>query len=173
VLSLDGVLAPNLKVAINKRNRAGHGRRLCCRDFSPSRRGDILGLETRCLPHGIFLRFIRWTAIRQRGLSNRDLVQVGAGRAIAIDRSDYGIGFHRHDEVFAVAYLSIRQSVCGKQLAPAPLECREGAERGDAEETNEKVLRMTPARDYSDVFRTDPAGRALERVYGVTTFELR
>jgi hypothetical protein len=44
-----------------------HGRRPCCRDFSPSRRGDILGLETRCLPHGIFLRFIRWTAIRGRG----------------------------------------------------------------------------------------------------------
>ena len=27
--------------------RADHGHRLCCRDFSPSRCGDILGLVTR------------------------------------------------------------------------------------------------------------------------------
>jgi hypothetical protein len=54
MLSFDGVLAPNLKVAINKRNRASHGRRLCCRDFSPSRRGDILGFVTRGLPYRIF-----------------------------------------------------------------------------------------------------------------------
>jgi len=97
VLSLDGVLAPNLKVAINKRNGAGHGRRLCCRDFSPIRRGDILGLVTRRFPEGVFLCLVRRIAIRQRGLSNRDLVQLGARRAIAIDRNDYGIGFHRHD----------------------------------------------------------------------------
>jgi hypothetical protein len=97
VLSLDGVLAPNLKVAIDERNCASHGGRLRCPDFSPSRRGDILGLVTRCLPRGIFLRLIRRIAIRQRGLSNRDLVQLGARRAIAIDCSDYGIGFHKHD----------------------------------------------------------------------------
>ena len=97
VLGPYGVLAPNLKVAINERNRAGRNRRLYCRDVGPSRRGDVLGLVTRRLPDGVFLRIVRRMAIRQRGFSNRDLVQLGHGRAIAIDRSDDGIVFHRHD----------------------------------------------------------------------------
>jgi hypothetical protein len=54
--ALMGVLAPNLKIAIDERNRSGHGRRLCCRDFSPSCRGDILRLVTGGLPHRILLR---------------------------------------------------------------------------------------------------------------------
>jgi hypothetical protein len=67
-------------------------------DFSPGCRSDILGLVTRCFPRGIFFRLIRGIAIRQHGLSNRDLVQLGPGRAIAIDRSDDGIGFHSQDQ---------------------------------------------------------------------------
>ena len=52
---------------------------------------------TRRLPLGIFLRLIRRIAIRQRGLSNRDFVQLDARRAITIDRGDDGIRFHRYD----------------------------------------------------------------------------
>jgi len=52
VLGSYGVLAPNLKVATNERNRAGRGRRLYCRDVGPSRCGDVLGLVTRRLPDG-------------------------------------------------------------------------------------------------------------------------
>src|SRR5215469_7565412 len=51
---------------------------------------------------------MRMMAIRQRGFANRDLVQLGQGRAIAIDRSDDGIGFHRHDWRSRIARRFIR-----------------------------------------------------------------